>query len=470
MIGLIVTALLQTFCALDQEDDSGYAFHCGEAGGMAAATAAFGVRALELCDDISDAYEDIDLDFMRYILRETSERPGRDEADHARTRQTNLHALEFGAALQEAMRAKGEGDHSRYSLMIGFTTGLMFRYQDPGGGVQGAVRDKIMEGYHTDSDALLRQAHGTLGFGARMSDPMSFMGKEEAARYYEERVRIMRWVQNFGLRDARSTDEAVAIPNALSINYQLIQQAGEADETQIGDEVEYEEIEFLNEEDLMPVDDCEDTGEEEGTREAAAYVRSGTDKAEQGDYDGAIADYDRAIAISPDAVGPYVNRAISRDNVSDYEGAIADWTRALELNPGDAGWYVNRGMVRETIGDYDGALADYSRSTELDPNYEVAYIARAHIKGKQGDYEVAIIDYDRVVELWPDSAPGYSDRGFAKLQIGDYQGAIADFDRVIELEPNSASAYYNRGLAKSRTEDHDGATADYNRAIELDPK
>ena len=365
MIGLIVTALLQTLDALDHEDDSGYALHCGEAGGIAAATAAFGVRALELCDDISDAYEDIDLDFMRYILRETSERPGRDEADHARTRQTNSHALEFGAALQEAVKAKGEGDHSRHSLMIGFTTGLMFRYQGPDGGVQGTVLDKIMEGYHTDSDALLRQAHGTLGFGARMSDPMSFMGKDEAARYYEERVRIMRWVQNFGLRDACSTDEAVAIPNALSINYQLIQQAGEADETQIGNEVEYEEIEFLNEEDLMPVDDCEDTGEEEGTREAAAYVRSGTDKAEQGDYDGAIADYDRAIAIAPDAVGPYVNRAISRDNVGDYEGAIADWTRALELNPGDAGWYVNRGMVREAIGDYDGALADYSRSTSL---------------------------------------------------------------------------------------------------------
>ena len=48
----------------------------------------------------------------------------------------------------------------------------------------------------------------------------------------------------------------MAIPNALSINYQLIQQAGEADETQIEYEVEYEEIEFLNEEDLIPVDDC----------------------------------------------------------------------------------------------------------------------------------------------------------------------------------------------------------------------
>ena len=76
MIGLIVTALLQTFCALDQEDDSGYAFHCGEAGGVAAATVAFGVRALELCDDISDAYEDSDLDFMRYILRYTPDADG----------------------------------------------------------------------------------------------------------------------------------------------------------------------------------------------------------------------------------------------------------------------------------------------------------------------------------------------------------------------------------------------------------
>ena len=466
MIDLIVAALMQALNALVHEDDAGYAFHCGEAGGMAAASAVFGVKALELCDDISDAYEDVDLDFLRYILRETSERPGRAGEDHARTRETSLNALEFQAALQEAMRAKAEGDRSRYSLMIGFTSGLMFRYQGPDGGVQGAVLDKIREGYHADSEELLRQAHGTLGFGTRMSEPMSFMGKAEAARYYEERVRTMRWVQNFGLREERSDDGTVAIPNALSINYQLIQQAGEDNETQVGNEVEYEEIEFLDEEDLMPVDDSEGT-REEGAREATAYVRSGTAKAEEGDYDGAIADYDRAITMAPDAVGPYVNRAISRDNAGDHEGAIADWTRALELNPGDAGWHVNRGMVREAIGDYDGALADYSRSTELEPDYEVAYIARAYVRGKQGDYEGAIIDYDRVVDLWPDSAPAHSDRGFAKLQTGDYLGAIADFDRAIELEPNSASSYSNRGMAKSRIGDHDGAAADHNRATEL---
>ena len=107
--------------------------------------------------------------------------------------------------------------------------------------LRGRFANKIIRGYQTGSDELLEQARGTLGFGARMTDPMGFMSKAEAARYYEERVRTMRWVQNFGLREKRSVDETVAIPNALSINYQLIQQAGEADETQIGDEVEYEE-------------------------------------------------------------------------------------------------------------------------------------------------------------------------------------------------------------------------------------
>ena len=222
MINLIVEAMQKAIYAVTHDEDLDFAFHWGEAGGIAAVAGVFGVKALEMCDDISDAYEDVDLDFMKYILREASERLDNGDEHYARTRDNMLHALEFGAALQEAMKARDNGDPVRNALMIGFTAGLMFRYDDPGDGVEGTVRGKIIRWYQTGSDELVEQARGTLGFGARMSDPMSFMGKAEAARYYEERVRTMRWVQNFGLREARSVDETVAIPNALSINYQLI--------------------------------------------------------------------------------------------------------------------------------------------------------------------------------------------------------------------------------------------------------
>ena len=233
MIDLIVTALQFAFIEYEADDEDefeldelNYAYHCGEAAGIAAAAGVFGVKALEMCDDISDAYEDSDLDLMRYILREASERPDSNNDHYARTRESEIHALEFGAALREAMRAKQEGNSERYSLMIGFAVGLMFRYEDPDDGAAGAVRAKVISGYETDSDELLQQAQGTLAFGARMSDPMGLIGKEESARYYEERMRTMRWVQNFGLREDRSTDEAVVAPNSLSINYQLLQQGG----------------------------------------------------------------------------------------------------------------------------------------------------------------------------------------------------------------------------------------------------
>ena len=121
MIGLIVTALLQTFCALDQGDDSGYAFHCGEAGGIAAATAAFGVRALELCDDISDAYEDSDLDFMRYILRYTPDADGYSFEDTGigEAAQASFHRLAPGYPQQEPDQQEPDDIHHLADVITG---------------------------------------------------------------------------------------------------------------------------------------------------------------------------------------------------------------------------------------------------------------------------------------------------------------------------------------------------------------
>ncbi len=421
MIALVVTALLRAFDALDQEDDDQYAFHCGEAGGIAASAAIFGVRALELCDDISDAYEDTDLDFMRYILREVSERPSGNAENYARTRDSDLNALEFDAALGEAAKAKTQGDLSRYSLMTGFTTGLMFRYYSPDSGTLGSVLAQIVAGYHAQSDDLLREARRALAAGARMNDPMPFMNKNQAARYYEERRRTMRWAQNFGLRYARYQDKAVAIPLSLSINYQRVQQSGETDAP-------------LAEDDPMSLE--RQRVADEKAKDTAAWVLEGISKGEQGDFDGAIADFGRAIELDPAYALAYLNRGNARSFNGDPDGAIIDFDHAVALDPGNAEAFYNRGITRASLGDYEGAVADYGSAIERDPNHVSAYINRGIMKGAGGDYI----------------------------------GAITDFDCAIDLDPNNATAYSNRGTARSHIDDHEGAMADYNRAIELDPK
>lgn len=57
-------------------------------------------------------------------------------------------------------------------------------------------------------------------------------------------------------------------------------------------------------------------------------------------------------------------------------GAVADYDRAIALNPKYAGAYKSRGNARVKQGDLDGAIADYDRAIELVPDYAEAYFKR----------------------------------------------------------------------------------------------
>ena len=233
MDSLIVEVLRKALAARGGTEPSTgshtYTFHCGEAGGVAFAASVPGVRASELWDDISDACERGDEGLLRDIVAELEDRRLQGEEHQApcgpdEMEAAEFDATEFDAALGEALRSRDAGDGLRYSLMIGFVAGLMFRYRDPEDELYGPVRDKIVRGYEEDCAELLGQAHGTIGFAVRMSDPASFASHAESRRIYREMFQRMRRVQNFGLRNARAGDQAVHAQRYLWINYRLSRQ------------------------------------------------------------------------------------------------------------------------------------------------------------------------------------------------------------------------------------------------------
>ena len=137
-----------------------YAFCCGEAGGIAAASALFGVKALELCDDISDAVEDRDTDFLRGIIDDLKGRPSVGAANRSElVHITSLPVL--AAALTEAVTAYRSGDRERFALMSGFAVGLLFADPEPGPELTPA---EVVEGaihYHRGDGGT-----GNIGSGA----------------------------------------------------------------------------------------------------------------------------------------------------------------------------------------------------------------------------------------------------------------------------------------------------------------
>ncbi|HVU37319.1 MAG TPA: aspartyl protease family protein [Opitutales bacterium] len=60
----------------------------------------------------------------------------------------------------------------------------------------------------------------------------------------------------------------------------------------------------------------------------------------------------------------------------DYAGAIAGFSQAIEFNPADARLYEMRAVQRQKLGDFSGALGDYEKyleRTPAGPRYELLY-------------------------------------------------------------------------------------------------
>jgi tetratricopeptide (TPR) repeat protein len=133
-------------------------------------------------------------------------------------------------------------------------------------------------------------------------------------------------------------------------------------------------------------------------------VNHGIEKGKEGDLDGAIGDFTRAIELNPKDDAPYYNRAQSKWLKRDAAGAIADYTRAIELGSQNPAAYNNRGNARAENNDRDGAIADYTRAIQLKPDYARAYYNRAVTKQAKGDASGAKADFKTAEKLDPDLA------------------------------------------------------------------
>ena len=98
---------------------------------------------------------------------------------------------------------------------------------------------------------------------------------------------------------------------------------------------------------------------------ATNSYNSGTEKYWKGDYQGAVADYTKAIDINPQNSNAYSNRGAAKHDLKDYQGAIADWNKAIEINPQNADAYSNRGVARELANNLGGACRDWRKAVDL---------------------------------------------------------------------------------------------------------
>src|ERR1039457_917963 len=134
------------------------------------------------------------------------------------------------------------------------------------------------------------------------------------------------------------------------------------------------------------------------------------------------------------AADAYFDSAHAKHFKGDFDGAIADYTRSIALKPGDAGAFSSRGLDRIAKADFDGAIADTTKALEIEPDLAIAFNTRGEAKYAKGDVDGAIADYTSGIELRNNYAPAYKDRGAARKAKGDVDGANADFAKASQIE------------------------------------
>jgi tetratricopeptide (TPR) repeat protein len=123
-----------------------------------------------------------------------------------------------------------------------------------------------------------------------------------------------------------------------------------------------------------------------------------------GDADISLADLFEAIRLDPSSADAFNNRGLTYSRLQQYEQAIADFTRAIELSPRPR-TYDSRGRAYFKARDYASALVDFSRSIEIDPEFAKAWRHRGEVRGVVGDYEGAKQDLMTALRLRPGYKP-----------------------------------------------------------------
>jgi tetratricopeptide (TPR) repeat protein len=111
---------------------------------------------------------------------------------------------------------------------------------------------------------------------------------------------------------------------------------------------------------------------------------------------------DEGTLTNKDRAATFVNRGIVRAFRDDFEGALADYDRALQIKPAFAEAYANRGNVFIRLERYDDALEQINKALKLKLQHpERVYYNRSIIYELKGKTREAYEDLKKAAELAP---------------------------------------------------------------------
>ena len=161
----------------------------------------------------------------------------------------------------------------------------------------------------------------------------------------------------------------------------------------------------------------------------------------------------------------------------DQEGAIATYKRALELDPNNPVFYQRLGYIFTQQGKFVEAEQYYNRAIGLEANFAPAIAGLGYVYRRMGDEEK---NFDRRTELYikaeqhltdalklsdrlldEDGEPWWGVVGGLRRRRGQLDEAIYAYEKVTKIAPNSSYGFGNLALLYMKKNDREAMLKTY---------
>lgn len=175
-----------------------------------------------------------------------------------------------------------------------------------------------------------------------------------------------------------------------------------------------------------------------------------------------------SISKSPHKSRPYINLAESYADNKDYERAINQYKKALAINPYSDVAHFNIGSAYYIMGKLEAAIAHYRQALHNNPDMAEAHNNLGVALIDQNKLEEGIFHYKKALRLMPNhpEAPG----NLKKAQRGLIQinNKIRKLQLLLQTDPQNPHHYYMLGFLNYRKGRFDLSMENYQKALSID--
>lgn len=194
------------------------------------------------------------------------------------------------------------------------------------------------------------------------------------------------------------------------------------------------------------------------------------------DYVAALADFREVTADRPEFADIHNLTGLCLSFLGQPEGALEEFDRALALNDRYVEAHLNRAITLNELGRYEAARQAFERASHYESESGgrfagavSARIANAHMAvgdlyREAGAPELAVEEYRRALELRPEFHDIRNKLAEALMQIGNADDAERELRLVLDGNEDFLLARLNLGLLYYTQGDREGARVEWERA------